>query len=98
MLSESIRMSNNNCRIACVAFYEKPVEKLNLDSMILRNISLLPVAGSPNMMPIVIKMMSCGKVDFTPMITQVMPLKDAEKGINDLKDNSAARIKILLEI
>jgi len=98
MFKEAIRISNNDCRISCVAFYEKPVEKLNMDSIIIRNISLLPVSGCHNMMPIVIKMMECGKVDFTPMITQVMPLKDAEKALNDLKVNSASRIKILLQI
>ena len=98
MLKEAIRISNNDARISCVAFYEKPVEKLNIDSMIIKNISLLPVSGCRKMMPIVIKMMESGKVDFTPMITQVVPLKDAEEALIDLKAKSAERIKILLEI
>jgi len=98
MLSQSIRMAGNCCRISCVAFYEKPVEKLDLDSMIIRGIQLLPVTGSPSMGPVVLKMMEAGKVDFTPMITQTMPLIDAEKALIDLKANSGARIKILLEI
>lgn len=98
MFNQSIRMAGNCCRISCVAFYEKPVEKLDMDSMIIRGIQLLPVGGSPSMGPVVLKMMEAGKVDFTPMITQTIPLIDAEKALIDLKANSGARIKILLEI
>ena len=66
--------------------------------MIIRGINLLSVSGSPSMGPVVLKMMEAGKVDFTPMITQIIPLIDAEKALIDLKANSGARIKILLEI
>lgn len=97
MLHESIRMSNNMARIACVAFYDEPIGGLNLDSMIIRGIHLIPVMGSPNMGPVVLKMMESKKVDFASMITQVLPLKDAEQALIDLKGNSAARIKIMLK-
>jgi len=98
MFHESVRMANSCCRIAFVAFYEQPINDLNLDLMTIRGIQLLPVMGSPNMGQVVIKMMESGKVDFTPMITQVIPLHDAKKALMDLKANSGARIKILLEI
>jgi threonine dehydrogenase-like Zn-dependent dehydrogenase len=98
MLKESIRMSNYGARVSCVAFYEKPIDGLNLDLMIIRCIHLVPVGGSPSMGTVVISMMEAGKVDFTPMITQVIPLADAEKALIDLKTNSASRIKILLKI
>jgi L-iditol 2-dehydrogenase len=97
MLREAIRMSNYGGRVSCVAFYEKPLDGINIDLMIIKSIHLVPVGGSPNMGPVVIKMMECGKVDFTPMITQVIPLADAEKALIDLKANSASRIKILLK-
>jgi threonine dehydrogenase-like Zn-dependent dehydrogenase len=98
MLSEAVRMSNFGGRLSCVAFYEKPVDNLPLDLMIIKSISLIPVGGSPSMGPVVIKMMECGKVDFTPMITQVIPLADAQRALIDLKTNSGSRIKILLKI
>jgi threonine dehydrogenase-like Zn-dependent dehydrogenase len=97
MLREAIRMSNYGGRVSCVAFYEKLLDGINIDLMIIKSIHLVPVGGSPNMGPVVIKMMECGKVDFTPMITQVIPLADAEKALIDLKTNSASRIKILLK-
>jgi threonine dehydrogenase-like Zn-dependent dehydrogenase len=53
--------------------------------------------GSPNMNPIVLKMMESGKVDFTQMITQVIPLSEARLALDDLKANSGSRIKILLQ-
>ena len=98
MLKEAIRMSNYGGRVSCVAFYEKPLDGINIDLMIIKSIHLVPVGGSPNMGPVVIKMMECGKVDFTPMITQVISLADAEKALIDLKTNSASRIKILLKV
>jgi threonine dehydrogenase-like Zn-dependent dehydrogenase len=98
MLKEAIRMSNYGGRVSCVAFYEKPLDGINIDLMIIKSIHLVPVGGSPNMGPVVIKMMECGKVDFTHMITQVIPLADAEKALIDLKTNSASRIKILLKV
>ncbi len=97
MLKEAIRMSNYGGRVSVVAFYEKPLDGINVDLMIIKGIHLVPVGGSPNMGPVVIKMMESGKVDFTPMITQKIPLTDAEKALIDLKTNSASRIKILLE-
>lgn len=98
MLREAIRISNHGARISCVAFYDKPVDKLNLDLMIIKAIHLVPVSGSPNMGPVAIKMMESGKVDFTPMITKTIPLVDAEKALIDFKTNSASRIKVLLKV
>ncbi len=97
MLYESVRVCKNYARISCVAFYEKPVTFENFDNMTIHGIQILTVMGSPNMNPIVLKMMESGKVDFTQMITQVIPLSEARLALDDLKANSGSRIKILLQ-
>ncbi len=97
MLHESFSLANYGCRISLVAFYEKLLNNLNIDQIIVREIQLKPVMGSPNLGSVVIKMMESKKVDFTSMITTIMPLKDAKKALDTLKEGSNSRIKILLE-
>lgn len=97
MLLAAVRVCKSNARIACVAFYEKPITFNNFDNMTIHGIQLITIMGSPNMNPVVLKMMASGKVDFTPMITQVVPLREAKQALDDLKANSASRIKILLQ-
>lgn len=97
MFQAAVKVARSGCRISCVAFYEKPLLLENFDNMVIHGIQIITVMGSPNMNTVVLKMMESGKVDFTPMITQVVPLTDAKKALDDLKANSASRIKILLQ-
>ncbi|MDR3645290.1 MAG: zinc-binding dehydrogenase [Clostridia bacterium] len=98
MLREAIDMVNYAGRIACVAFYEKEMDHIDIDHLIVREIRLIPVLGAPNMEPVAIKMMQSGKVDFTPMITQIVPLRDAEAALKGMSSNSSSRIKTMLEV
>ena len=65
--------------------------------MTIHGLKIITVMGSPNMNTVVLKMMKSGKVDFTPLITHILPLTDAKKALDELKSNSASRIKILLQ-
>ena len=46
-----------------------------------------------------IELMADGRIDPTPLVTSVVPLEDAvEKGFEELVNNKAANIKILLRV
>ena len=83
--------------VSCVAFYEKAVERFDLDHCVLNNISILGVGGSLGMYQPVLKLMSAGIVDFTPLITARYTLRDAPQALRDMGKHDQKRIKIMLE-
>jgi len=86
-----------NGRISIVAFYEKRVNNIDLDRLVLGNVDLIGSMGSPSMAPAVLQLMKEKKVNCLPMVTAVYPLEQAEQALMDSKRNSAENIKILLK-
>ncbi len=98
MFIQSMKLVASGGRIAVVAFYEQLINGVDLDLFVLKDAKITAVSGSPNMGPVVIKMMETGKIDFSHMITKIYPLAQAEDALNELKTSSDKRIKIMLEI
>jgi L-iditol 2-dehydrogenase len=97
MLHFALEHIEGNGRISVVAFYEKRVSGIDLDRLVLGNIDLVGSMGSPNMAPVVLKLLKEKKVDCMPMVTAVYPLEQAEQALIASKQKSAENIKILLK-
>jgi len=97
MLHFALKNINSNGRISLVAFYEKQVNGIDFDQLVLGNVDLVGSMGSPSMAPIVIKLLKEKKAICMPMVTAVYPLEQAEQALIDSKQKSAEHIKILLK-
>ena len=88
---------SGNGRISIVAFYEKRVNNIDLDRLVLGNVDLVGSMGSPSMAPAVLQLIKEKKIGCLPMVTAVYTLEQAEQALLDSKQNSAKNIKILLK-
>jgi len=84
-------------RISLVSFYEKNINDLNINKIVLNDLAVFGIMGSPNMGPAVIKLIKSGRLDLTPMITAVYPLEQAQQALIASKQKDAEHIKILLK-
>ena len=98
MLILSTKMIAMSGRISVVAFYEQPINNLDIDLAVIKDVQIISVMGSPNMGQVVLKMMATKKIDFSPMITGVYPLDDVKSVLDDYKNDTEKKIKRLLEI
>lgn len=85
-------------RISVVAFYDQPINNFDIDLMVIKDVQIISVMGSPNLGPVVLKMMETKKIDFTPMITGIYRLDDVKEILDDSKRDTERKIKRLLEI
>jgi len=98
MFAKSTEIAAIGCRISVVAFYEQLINNINMDLLVIKDIKIHSVMGSPNMGPKVIQMMESKKTDFTPLITEVYPFKDVNHVLENFRSNNEKRIKVLLEL
>jgi len=97
MLHFSLDNIADNGRLSVVSFYEKIINNVDIDKIVLSNISLVSALGSQNTAHMVARLMKDRNVDVTPMITAIYPLEKAEQALIDSKKLSAEHIKILLK-
>lgn len=84
--------------VSVVAFYEKPVERFDIDKFVFANITLRAVAGSLGMYPAVLRLMAAGMLDLTPLITGRYPFAQVETALHDFRDRNDTRVKALLHL
>jgi len=97
LLKESFDLVKTGGIVSAVAFYEKLVDKFDIDKMVFGAVTLKGSAGSPGMVPIILKLMASGMLDPTPMITSRRPHAEAAQAMIDMKERNENRIKIILE-
>jgi threonine dehydrogenase-like Zn-dependent dehydrogenase len=98
MLIKSIDLIRSNGIISVVAFYEKLIEKFDVDSFVMKNAKLVAVAGSPKLGPVILDMMKCGKINLLPLITHRYSLERVVNALDEMKVQNDARIKVMLEV
>jgi 2-desacetyl-2-hydroxyethyl bacteriochlorophyllide A dehydrogenase len=98
MLKEGINLVRASGTISSVAFYEKNANDLNIDRLVLNNISFHGVGGSLWMNAPVLNLLASGQMDPTVMITERYPFSKAIEALNAMREKNENRIKIMLEM
>ncbi len=83
--------------VCTVAFYDRPLDRFDIDRLAMNNITLTGAGGSPNVGPLILKYVQERKIDCRPMITSIVDLKDAHEALRTLKEKSEENIKILIK-
>lgn len=96
-LKESLNLVSVDGAISLLGFYEQELDGINIDKAVFNCIRIIGVAGSPNIYPVIISLLTSGKVDFGRIITDRYAFADAIQAFNDMKGKNETRIKIMLE-
>jgi 2-desacetyl-2-hydroxyethyl bacteriochlorophyllide A dehydrogenase len=84
--------------ISSVAFYEQNASDINIDRLVLNNISFHGVGGSLGMNQPVLNLLASGQLDPTVMITDRYPFSRVQDALNAMREKSDNRVKIMLEM
>ncbi len=83
--------------VAAVAFYDKTIDRMEIDKLVFGNITLRGASGSTGMYQPVLSLMASGALDITPLISGRYLFKDILQGYHDMKDKNNIRIKWLVD-
>jgi len=97
-LKESMGMVRPGGTISLVAFYDQNIENFDIDSLILNDVKLVSVAGSPVLAMTVLKLMEHGRINMDKIITHEFNLNDIVNVLQGMEKNRNERIKILLKV
>ena len=97
LLLQSLDLVRAGGNISAVAFYDRPVERLEIDKLVFGNITLRGSGGSTGMYQPVLSLMASGALDIAPLISGRYPFKDILRGYSDMKDRNDIRIKWLVD-
>jgi len=84
--------------IASVSFYEKKMNEVDIDRLVLNDITLCGVGGCPGMFPRILRLLASKRLSLTPVITHRFPFSQLQQAIRATKELNDTRIKILLEM
>ena len=84
--------------MAVPAFYEKPVDGIDLDDLIFRNVDLVGVCGGGGTAPEVLTLLAAKRLRLDPMITHTFDLGEVSEAMAAMKERNAERIKIMLRV
>ena len=97
LFADSFEVMCSGAVMSVVAFYEKDLEKFNLDKIVFSNVTVRPVPGSIGMYKPVLRLMESGLVDFTPLITSRYSFDQIPQAMRDMKEKNESRVKFMVE-
>ncbi len=78
-------------------FYEQDLKDVKLDSLIVRNCTLVGAAGTPNMGPKILDLLANRHIDLSPMITDRFPFSRVEEAFAAVTARNDSRVKVMVE-
>lgn len=98
VLDKALDCAGPQCRVAMIGFYEDgPGGDFNFDRIVLGNLNIQGITGGP-LVPDVMELMACGKIELTPLITHIFPLGRGIEAFTEARENSGEKIKILIKM
>ncbi len=97
LLLASLDLVRAGGSVAAVAFYDKAIDRLEVDKLVFGNILFRGASGSTGMYQPVLALMASGALDITPLISGRYAFKDIRQGYSDMKDKNDIRIKWLVD-
>jgi threonine dehydrogenase-like Zn-dependent dehydrogenase len=78
-------------------FYEHGIPDLDLNRLIANNCTLVGAAGTPNVGPKVLDLLTNRHAALKPMITDRFSFKDVIEGFNAVTARNESRVKVMIE-
>ena len=97
LLNDSMLMLRGSGSLVIPAFYEKVLNGILLDRLIVKNCTLIGAAGTPNITPKILALMSSGKLDLSPMLTDRFPFEKVFDAFDAVTARNDTRIKVMVD-
>ena len=97
LLNDSMLMLRGSGSLVIPAFYERVLDGVKLDRLIVKNCTLIGAAGTPNITPKILGLIASGKLDLTPMLTDRFPFDQAMEAFEAVTARNDTRVKVMVD-
>jgi len=97
IFNDVLEMLRGSGFLVIPGFYEQDLKNVKLDRIISRNCTLVGVAGTPNMAPRILDMLSHHHINLAPMITDRFPFGKVLEAFQSFSGRGDSRIKIMVK-
>ncbi len=97
VLNDSMLMLRGSGKLVIPAFYEQLLNGIKLDRLIVKNCTLVGSAGTPNQMDKILSLLSSGKLDLSPMITDRFSFDHVKEAFAAVTERNDHRIKVMVD-
>lgn len=97
IFNDVMMMVRSSGTLVVPAFFERPLDNVLLDRLIVRNCTLVGAAGTPNMGRKILDLLSNGHVKLSPMITDRFPFEEVKTAFEMISARNDSRIKIMVD-
>ncbi|MDO4548004.1 MAG: alcohol dehydrogenase catalytic domain-containing protein, partial [Clostridia bacterium] len=84
-------------KLVIPGFYEQELNHVKLDRIIVRNITLIGAAGTPNIGRKILSLLENGRMSLKPIITDRFPFSKVVEAFAAVKERNDSRVKILVD-
>ena len=97
LLNESMLLLRGSGSLVIPAFYEKILDGVKLDRLIVKNCTLIGAAGTPHITPQVLSLISSGKLCLKPMLTDRFPFEQVKEAFDAVTSRNESRVKVMVD-
>lgn len=97
LLNDSMLMLRGSGKLVIPAFYEKVLDGIRLDRLIVKNCTLIGAAGTPNMSGKMLSLMQSGKLSLRPMLTDRFPFSQVKEAFDAVTARNESRVKVMVD-
>lgn len=96
LLNDSMDYLRGSGSLVIPAFYERDLNGVKLDRLIVKNCTLIGAAGTPNMSNKMLAMMESGRLTLLPMLTDSFPFERVQEAFDAVESRNETRIKVMV--
>ena len=97
LLNDSMLMLRGSGTLVIPAFYEKVLNGIRLDRLIVKNCTMIGAAGTPNITPKILELLASGKLSLKPMLTDRFPFERVIDAFEAVTARNDTRVKVMVD-
>jgi threonine dehydrogenase-like Zn-dependent dehydrogenase len=97
VFAESLGLVESGGALSVVAFYDRPLDRFDIDAFVFADVALVPVGGSLGMYPPVLELMAAGRFDASALVTERLRLEGVPGLLARFRDDPG-RLKAMVEM
>jgi 2-desacetyl-2-hydroxyethyl bacteriochlorophyllide A dehydrogenase len=97
VFAESLGLVEPGGALSVVAFYDRPLDRFDIDAFVFAEVALVPVAGSLGAYPPVLDLMAGGRLDASALVTERLRLEGVPDLLARFRDDPG-RLKAMVEV
>jgi threonine dehydrogenase-like Zn-dependent dehydrogenase len=97
LLNLSVSLTRGSGYLVLPGFYEQHIKNFSIDTIIVRNITLVGTGGATDMQRRILDMLSLGRIDLKPLITHRYPFDQVLDAFKAVSTKNDSRVKIMID-